>query len=49
MTQQAEKGLTGEEIESISTEKNNRLVMIDKVLYVQSTDVLYTLDGRRAQ
>ena len=39
----------GEEIESISTEKNNRLVMIDKVLYVQSTDGLYTLDGRRAQ
>lgn len=39
----------GEEIESISTEKNNRLVMIDNVLYVQSIDGLYTLDGRRVQ
>lgn len=39
----------GEEIESISTEKNNRLVMIDNVLYVHSKDGLYTLDGRRVQ
>ena len=37
-------------VESVSTDKTaNKLVMVDNVVYIQSKDGLYTLDGRKQQ
>jgi len=38
-----------EGIEAVDAEKKNSLVMIDNVLYVQSAEGRYTLDGRKVQ
>ena len=39
----------GEDIESVTAEQANKLVMIDRVLYVRTDQGLYSLDGRKVQ
>lgn len=39
----------GEGIENVTAEQANKLVMIDRVLYVRTDQGLYSLDGRKVQ